>query len=85
MGEKGNFESTLLVKYHSTYGWPMFSGWKTLVEPQPMEHSRTRPKNAPYFVPEPLEPGLREDLVGWGTPMKEYKSLPLHLYDYILS
>jgi hypothetical protein len=34
-----------------------------------MEHSRTSPKSAPCFVPGPSEPGLRDDLVGWGTPM----------------
>jgi hypothetical protein len=44
-----------------------------------MEHSKTSPKSAPFFLAGASEPGLREDLVGWGTDENEagWKSPPM--------
>ena len=77
MGGEENFESTLLVKVHSTKvnpsSWiePTFLGWKTWVELQPMEHNRTSRKSVPFFGASLLEPEFCQDLVWWSTCMSE--------------
>ena len=48
----------------------MFLGWKTWVEPEPMEHNRTSTKSVPPFVALVPEPEFGQDLVRWGTCMR---------------
>ena len=40
----------------------MILGWKTWVEPQPMEHNKTSTKSVPFFVAPVLEPEFGQDL-----------------------
>ena len=45
----------------------MFLGWKTWVEPEPIEHNRTSTKIVPFFVAPVSEPEFGQDLGAFHT------------------